>query len=103
MRLLNNFYKSLGYYDVKITSNTAQINNEGNIDLIYSIEAGERYKINKILTDVDPTFDKKLFLSMNKEYKKYIGDYYSPFKITKLLNELDLIISKNNSNLLNIC
>ena len=33
---------------------------------------------------------------MNKEYKKYIGDYYSPFKITKLLNELDLIISKNN-------
>jgi len=96
LRLLNNFYKSLGYYDIKINSNTAQINKEGNIDLVYSIDAGERYKINKILTDVDPTFDKKLFLSMNKEYKKYIGQYYSPFKITKLLNELDSIISKNN-------
>ena len=96
LRLLNNFYKSLGYYDVKITSNTAQINEKGNVDLVYSIQAGDRYRINKILTNVDPTFDKSLFISMNKEYKKYIGEYYSPFKITKLLNELDLVIAKNN-------
>ena len=96
LRLLKNYYKSLGYYDVKITSNTAEINEKGNIDLVYSIQAGDRYRINKILTNVDPTFDKNLFFSLNEEYKKYIGEYYSPFKITKLLNELDLVIAKNN-------
>ena len=61
MRLLTNYYKSLGFYDVKIISNTAQINKDNNIDLIYSIEAGKRYRINKISTNVDPTFDKNLF------------------------------------------
>ena len=96
MRLLTNYYKSLGFYDVKIISNTAQINKDNNIDLIYSIEAGKRYRINKISTNVDPTFDKNLFFPLNKEFKKYIGDYYSPFKISKLLEELDLVISKNN-------
>ena len=32
-----------------------------NIDLIYSIDAGKRYTINKISTNVDPVFDKKIF------------------------------------------
>ena len=52
IRLLTNFYKSIGYYDVKITSNTAEINDNENIDLIYSIDAGTRYTIDKITTNV---------------------------------------------------
>ena len=96
IRLLNNYYRSLGYYDVKITSNSAQLNEKGNIDLIYTIDAGTRYRINKIITNADPVFDKKIFFSLNKEYKKYIGDYYSPFKVKKLLEEIDLLIEKNN-------
>ena len=74
IRLFKNYYKSLGFYDVEITSNSAEINKNKNIDLIYSINAGKRYRINKISTKVDPTFDKELFLSLNKNYKKYIGD-----------------------------
>ncbi len=96
IRLLNNYYKSLGYYDVKITSNSAQLNEKGNIDLIYAIDAGTRYRINKIITNADPVFDKKIFFSLNKEYKKFIGDYYSPFKVKKLLEEIDSLIEKNN-------
>ena len=84
-RLLLNYYKSLGYYDIKISSNIAEINNEGNADLVYSIEEGTRYTINKISTNIDKVFDKKLFFPLNNEFKKYIGDYYSPFKIKKLL------------------
>ncbi len=96
LRLLRNYYKSLGYYDVKINSKTAEINTEGNIDLIYSIDAGQRYSINKITTNVDPVFDKKIFFELNEIYKEYIGEYYSPFKIKDLLEEIDSIIEKNN-------
>ena len=32
-RLLTNYYKSLGYYDVEISSNSAIINDEGNVDV----------------------------------------------------------------------
>ena len=96
LRLLNNYYRSLGYYDVNITSNSAELNKDGNIDLIYSIDAGNRYSINKIITNLDPTFDKNLFFSLNKEYDKLIGEFYSPFKIKELLEEIDLLIERNN-------
>ncbi len=96
IRLLTNYYKSIGYYDVIITSNSAELNKSGNIDLIYSIDAGTRYIINKIVTNVDPTFDKNLFFDLEKNYKELIGDYYSPFKIKKIIDGLDNLIERNN-------
>ena len=96
VRLLKNYYKALGFYDVKVTSNIAQINEDGNAVLKYSIDEGQRYRINKISTEVDKVFDKNLFFPLNKSYKKYIGEYYSPFKVKKLLEELDELIEVNN-------
>jgi outer membrane protein insertion porin family len=95
-RLLTNYYKSLGYYNAKVTSNTALLNDKNNADLIYSIEEGNRYIVNKISTNVDSVFDKNLFFPIEKFYNKLIGDYYSPFKVKKLLDELDLIIQSND-------
>ena len=95
-RLLTNYYKSIGFYDVVISSKIAKINNKGQAELFYSIDEGQRYTINKISTNVDPVFDKKIFIPLNKIYKKYIGEYYSPFKVKKLLDELDSLIDKNN-------
>ena len=45
---------------------------------------------------MDQVFDKNIFFPLNESYKKYVGDYYSPFKIKKLLEELDDLIDKNN-------
>ena len=95
-RLLINYYKSIGYYDVNVESNVAEINKVGKAELIYTITEGERFTINKISTKVDEVFDKKLFFPLNKIFKNYVGDYYSPFKIKELLEEIDLIIEANN-------
>ena len=35
-RLLVNYYKSIGFYDIKVSSNIAKINKEGNAELIYT-------------------------------------------------------------------
>ena len=96
LRLIKNFYKSQGFYDVKVISNSAEINNKKNIDLIYTIEEGNRYRINKISLNVDTVFDKDLFFPLEKEFKEYIGEYYSPFKVKKLLEELDQLIDNNS-------
>ena len=96
IRLLSNYYKSLGFYDIKINSNFAQITETGNAELTYSIEEGRRYTINKISTNVDDVFDKDLFFPLNEVYKNYVGDYYSPFKIKKMLEEIDNLINNNN-------
>ena len=96
LRLLKNYYKSIGYYDVQISSNSAEFNKEGNIDLVYSIDAGTRYIINKISTNADSVFDKKIFSSLQDSYNKYIGKYYSPFSVKDLLDDIDTLIEKNN-------
>ena len=96
LRLLENYYKSLGYYDVQITSNSAEIKTSGDINLIYSIEAGSRYFIKKIMINSDPVFDANLFFPLKKEFNKLAGQYYSPFKVKKLLEKIDEIIETNN-------
>ncbi len=95
MRLLENYYKSLGYYDVKILSNSAVIDESG-AELIYNISSGKRYKVNKISTNISEALDKKVFLTLDKDFEKVVGDFYSPFKIKNLLDELDRIINFND-------
>tara|TARA_B100000886_G_scaffold336654_1_gene295855 strand:+ start:4741 stop:6972 length:2232 start_codon:yes stop_codon:yes gene_type:complete len=96
IRLLKNYYKSVGFYDVDITSNLAELNDTGAAELVYSIDEGIRYTINKITTNVDPIFDNNIFFPLKKTYDKYIGEYYSPFKIKKILEQLDELIDDNN-------
>ena len=96
IRLLNNYYRSMGYYDVQINSNSAEIKKSGQIELVYSINAGKRYIINKIETNADPVFDKNIFYSLNEKYEKVVGEYYSPFKVKNLLEAIDELIEDNN-------
>ena len=57
-RLLLNYYKSIGYYDVKINTAQAEILNSSDVNLTFSINAGNRFTFNKIETIVDSTFNK---------------------------------------------
>lgn len=95
-RLLTNYYKSLGFYNVKVTSSVATIEDTSGAELIYSIDEGNRFIINKISTKVDKVFDKNLFFPLEKSYNKLIGQYYSPFDVKKLLEEIDQITEDNN-------
>jgi len=95
-RLLINYYKSVGYYDVQVLSTNAEISQENSTNLTYTINAGTRYKINKISTNVSNVLDKKIFLPLQENYTKIIGKYYSPFKVKNLLDELDLLIVNND-------
>ncbi len=95
-RLLVNYYKSIGYYDIEVNSTSAELEDNTKIKINYNIEAGQRYIIDKISTNVDPVFDKKIFFPLNETYKKIAGDYYSPFKIKKILDEIDELIEDNN-------
>ena len=46
---------------MQVNSNSAELKKSGNVELIYSIEAGKRYTINKILTNADNVLDKDIF------------------------------------------
>ena len=95
-RLLINYYRSIGYYDIEVNSTSAELEDNTKISINYNIEAGTRYTIDKISTNVDPVFDKKIFFPLKETYKKIVGDYYSPFKVKKILEDIDELIDDNN-------
>ncbi|MBH90880.1 MAG: outer membrane protein assembly factor BamA [Candidatus Marinimicrobia bacterium] len=94
-RLLKNYYLGRGYYDVQVLSTSAEITDENNIELTFSINAGQRYRFKKFSTDIDPVFDLSLFADLKDVFNKYAGEYYSPFKIKKILESIDEIIDNN--------
>ena len=94
-RLLKNYYLDKGYYNVQVVSSSAESKTETDIELTYSINAGERFRIKKLSTDIDPVFDTTIFQELAKEFTNFAGDYYSPFKIQKILAKIDDIVDDN--------
>jgi len=94
-RLLKNYYLGRGYYDVQVLSTSAEITDESNIELTFSINAGKRYRFKKFSTDIDPVFDSEIFEVLKPIFEKNAGEYYSPFKIKKILDDIDEIIDRN--------
>ncbi len=94
-RLLKNYYLGRGFYDVQILSSNVFLKEREGIELTFSINAGKRYRIKKLSTNIDPVFDKTIFSSLQSLFKKYAGTFYSPFKITKILEQVDEIIDDN--------
>ncbi len=94
-RLLKNYYLGRGYYDVQVLSTSAEITDVSDIELTFTINAGKRYRFKKFSTDIDPVFDKNVFESLKSVFEKYAGDYYSPFKIKKIVENIDEIIDNN--------
>ena len=57
-RLLTNYYKSIGYYDVKVLSEIVELKEDFQAEITFNINAGTRYRISKISTKVDPVLEK---------------------------------------------
>ena len=60
----------MGFYDVQVLATNAEINDSNYTNLTFNIDAGQRYVISKIATNINEVIDKKAFLSLNDEFKK---------------------------------
>ena len=92
---LENFYKNRGFYNVKIKSTTALINEQNQFELIFNINAGDKFYFNdiKFLNNQNLPLDTiKIF---EKKFAKLKGEKYSKKKINNLIDDL------NNFALLN--
>ena len=84
-RLLKSYYKYKGYYEVDIsTSNVEYAEGEGFV-LSYTINAGKRYKFQKIYANVSKELDKEAFASLEKYFSAAVGKWYSHRELTNIL------------------
>jgi outer membrane protein insertion porin family len=95
-RLLENFYKNNGFYNVKIIDNFVELNNkDSSFNLIYNINADQKFIIKNFLLTLPEDYDKNDFLQINKIFKDNINKTYSIDLINKILNEIDKIATSN--------
>ena len=59
-RLLKNYYLNKGYYNVVVDSSFAKLVNEKDFELIYNIQANEKYYFNDLKISLPNNFDKKI-------------------------------------------
>ena len=90
-RLLSNFYKNNGYYNVKITNSFVEFNNDSSFKLIFNIEAGEKFRFNDLFLKLADDYDPKYFTEVNEKLKKLKDTEYSLDKVEKILREVDKI------------
>ena len=93
-RLLRNFYLNKGYYDVIINSSFAKLIDEkdSSFELIYNINANQKYSFNDITLELPIDFEKENFQDILNLFSKLKGETYSLYIIENILDEIDKII-----------
>ena len=92
-RLLENYYMNLGYKNVKVLNSFAEFSNEGYFNLIFNINAGNRFFFNNFDLNLPEDYDIKDFQRITKIFKKLKGERYSLDNLELILDEIDRIAS----------
>ena len=91
-KLLTNYFKNNGYFNISVESSSAQIINESNFNLIFNINAGEKYYFNNLKLDIPEDYSFDNFANILNLFDKLKGKTYSLNKIEKILKEIDKIV-----------
>tara|TARA_B110001450_G_C17662042_1_gene497697 strand:+ start:761 stop:3016 length:2256 start_codon:yes stop_codon:yes gene_type:complete len=90
-RLLENYYKNNGYYNIKIDNSFAELDSDGNFNLIFNISSGKKFYFNKFSINIPPDFDSSVFEPINEIFLKLKDKKYSLKKVNTILDEVDKI------------
>ena len=94
--LLKSFYKNNGYYNVKINSTFAQIIEDKYFEVVFNIDAGNKYYFNNLTLDIPLDYKKEDFQELQKVLKDLSSKPYSLNRIEDILDEIDLVALNKN-------
>ena len=100
-RLLKNYYRNKGYYEVDIKSTDVEYTEGEGFILTYNINAGERYRFKKIFANISESLDKNAFLSLESKFNKLVGEFYSQKKLKLVLDEIDKLSEQKELQFIN--
>ena len=90
-RLLKKFYLDNGYYDVKVNTSTATILDDNSFKLVFNINPGNLYTVNKTKLEIPIDYNLSNFNEVQKLLNELEGTLYSFSKISKIVKEIDKI------------
>lgn len=92
-RLLENYYRNLGYHKVKVLNSFAEFKSDGNFQLIFNIDSGKQYFFNKFKLNLPDDYNQADFQKVNKIFDKLQTKKYSLNDFNVILEEIDKIAS----------
>ena len=90
-RLLTNYYKNKGFYNVRVESTFAKIYNNENFSLNFKINSGEKFFFNEIKFDIPDDYSSENFDIFTKIFQDLNGQRYSLSSIDKIIKEINKI------------
>ena len=90
-RLLKNYYLNNGYYNVNVNSSFAKLIGDNEFELIFNINAQNKFFFGDLKLDLPNDFDTDNFKDLNKLLVKIKDEKYSLNLIDKILDEIDQI------------
>ena len=90
-RLIENYYKNLGYYDVNVLNSFAELNENGNFNLVYNISAGDFYFFNDLKLNLPPDYNAKDFEKIQDNLLSLKGEKYSIDDFNNILSDIENI------------
>ena len=98
---LNNFYKNRGYYNAKIKSTTGIITEDKQFELIFNINAGEKFFFDNLEIANTTNYSIDSLKKFQKKFKDLKGQKYSKKIINNLIDDLNQFILRNDFTLIN--
>ncbi len=95
-KLLTNFFKNNGYYNVRVNSSYAQLVEDRYFDIIFNINAGDKYFFNSLKLNLPIEYNKEDFSKLQNVLTKLENKPYSLNRIEDILYEIDLVALNNN-------
>ncbi len=90
-KLLEGFYRNKGYYNVKVESSFAQLLDDGQFNLIFNINAGEKFFFNDFKLNIPKDYDRNNFSKIDSIFEELINKPYSYYNLEKILKQIELI------------
>ena len=93
-RLLENYYRNLGYYKVKVLNSFSEFSDRGYFKLIFNIDSGNKYFFNNFNLNLPDDYNKSDFNKIEKIFNELKNENYSLNNLNLILKEIDKIASE---------
>ena len=91
-KLLYNFYKNKGFFNVIIESSFANYLGDDEFEIIYNISSGKKFYFNNFDINLPIDYELTNFQQLDKIFKELKGENYSLNSIDRILKEIDKIV-----------
>ena len=96
VKRIENFYSNRGYFNVKVKSTTAIINNLNQFELTFNINAGKKYFFDNVRIEENNNISREKLEIFEKKLANLNGAKYSKKLINELVNELNDFTLEND-------